>query len=451
MAVDDAANPQRKPLPKWLSSAIPSSLTDKAPKASHSAHDASQDYLTGVRGCLAILSFLWVFMDTFVPAAMAGSANDEGSSGQLALRKSLSVLFWNGSLIYSSIIFLSARTICLPFLLDPSKATLASAVVRRGIRLWFPTAAALIMCYAIFTKTLGTAYLAAFAEQTKNELSTMGSLWIMPNSLSNFNSIFEVFWVANALSAQSGNWAFPTQTLWVITAVFQQSYTVYTTMVVIPYTRKTWRLYGAGVFILTAWWVYSWAWFSISGLLLADLVVSFDFKALCQAHRLRVVAVASACMVAGFAMQFLWVTAFPGLQNAEIMYHTGLYATGGLYTWNDPTTPQLRADDYLVIVGFYLFLESSDLLQRIFRNPAFVFLGRRSYSYFCLQSIIAYTLGIKTVSNMIGDSMDGYAKATGIAFIACLGVTLAAGEVFYWLFDRSSQKLARIVFAWIRE
>ncbi|TKA76570.1 hypothetical protein B0A55_04068 [Friedmanniomyces simplex] len=273
----------------------------------------------------------------------------------------------------------------------------------------------------------------------------------MPTSLSNFNSIFEVFWVANGLSAQSGNWAFPTQTLWVVTAVFQQSYTVYTTMVIIPYTRKTWRLYGAFIFIITAWWVYSWAWFTISGLLLADLVVNMDFKGLCQNHRIRTMAVATFCIVAGYAMQYVWVTARPDLQNEEIQYHTGIYATGGLYTWNDPTTPQLRADDYLVIVGFYIFLESSDLLQKIFRNRAFVFLGNRSYSYFLLQSIIVYTLGIKLVSNMIGDSMDGYSKATGIAFIACLLVTVGAGEVFYWLVDKPSQKFARLVFAWMLE
>ncbi|KAK5717702.1 hypothetical protein LTR15_008541 [Elasticomyces elasticus] len=449
-AADEPAKSRRKQLPQWLSSALPDSKAEKPPMAHLSAHDDAQTYLTGVRGCLAIMSFLWVFMDTFLPAAAEGAADVDVPGDYAGLRKSLSVFFWNGSLIYSSIIFLSARTICLPFLLNPTKLTLASAVVRRGLRLWFPTAVALIICYAIFTKTLTTDYLAEFDAQTANATLT-ADLWIMPNSLSNFNSIFEIFWVANSLSAQSGNWAFPTQTLWVITAVFQQSYTAYTTMVIIPYTRKTWRLYGAFVFIITAWWVYSWAWFTISGLLLADLVVNMDFKGFCQTHRLYTLAVASFCMLAGYAMQFTWVAARPDLQNAELKYHTGLYSTGGLQTFVDPTTPQLRADDYLVIVGFYIFLETSEVLQKIFRNKTFVFLGNRSYSYFLLQSIIAYTLGIKTVSKMIGDSMDGYSKAVGIAFIACLLVTVAAGEVFYWLIDKPSQKLARMVFTWMLE
>ena len=71
--------------------------------------------------------------------------------------------------------------------------------------------------------------------------------------------------------------------------------------------------------------------------------------------------------------------------------------------------------------------------------------------YFLLQSIIVYTLGIKTVTNMIGNSMDAYTKASGIAFIACLAVTAAAGEAFFWLIDKPSQKFAHLVFAWIRE
>ncbi|KAK5125518.1 hypothetical protein LTR85_000629 [Meristemomyces frigidus] len=451
MAMDEEGNVRHaKPLPQWLSAVIPPSLASKKPATSPSPHDASQDYLIGLRGVLAIMSFLWVFMQTFVPAAVAHSANTTGPGYQIALRNSLSVLFWNDSLIYSSIIFLSARTICLPFLLDPTKVQIASAVFRRGLRLWFPTAVPLIICYAVFTKTLGTQYLTNYATLTEN-VSMTDDIYVMPSSLANFNSIFMIFWTTNTISYAAGNWAFPTQTLWIVSVLFQQAYTVYATMVIIPYTRKSWRLKGAFVFIITAWWVYSWAWFSISGLVIADLVVNMDLKARCQSRRGITLAVALFLMAAGFAMQFLWVAAFPNLYTAEIDYHTGLYNTGGIYTWNDTTAPQLRADDYLVIVGFYILLESTDVLQKIFRNPLFVFLGKRSFAYFLLQSIIVYTLGIKTAMNMMNGSLDDYANATGVAFISTLLVTLAAGEAFYWLIDKPSQKFAHILFAWIRE
>lgn len=51
------------------------------------------------------------------------------------------------------------------------------------------------------------------------------------------------------------------------------------TMVIIPYTRPSWRVKAALFFIITAWWVQSWAWYSITGLFLADMTTNMDFKA----------------------------------------------------------------------------------------------------------------------------------------------------------------------------
>ncbi|TKA22639.1 hypothetical protein B0A50_07648 [Salinomyces thailandicus] len=446
---------EEKPRSKWTSKAsslMPAVVANNMPQTIPTKHDDTQDYLLGTRGCLAIMGFLWVFLRTFAPAAVAHSANDTGPPAQIGLRKSLSVLFWNDTLIYNSIIFLSARMICLPFLLDPSKTTLASSVLRRGLRLWIPTAACLIVIWIAFSLNLGNQYLQDFADQTLNASMT-SDLLVLDTHLKNFNAIFDLFWISHEFSYQAGNWAFPTQTLWIVSAIFQQSYTVYAAMVIIPYTRKSWRIIGAAFFIITAWWVYSWAWFSISGLLLADFVVDMDFRAKCQRHKLWAFGAAAALMAAGFLMQFLWVTAFPDLYTAEINYHTGLYNYGGVYTWRDFDTgePQLRADDYLVIIGFHLLLETSSLARKIFSNPFFLFLGKRSFSYYLLQSIIVYTMGVKIVTNTIGDSLDGYTRASGISFIACLLVTLAAGEVFYQTIDRFSKWFAHKVFAWIRE
>nr|POE76124.1 hypothetical protein CFP56_59604 [Quercus suber] len=463
---------EKQPRSNWLNTVMPPSISQKIPEQTVSQHDAAQDYLVGVRGVLAIMSFLWVFLQTFAPATVAHSANDIGPGYQIALRKSLSVLFWNDTMIYSSFIFLSARTICLPFLLDSTKLTLASSVFRRGIRLWFPTAATLIVVYIVFTKALSSNYLADFASRSGNASMQSNIYHRLPNSLANFNAIFEIFWISHFFSYQGGSLAFPTQTLWMVSVIFQQSYTVYMTMVIVPYTRKSWRLWGAAVFIITAWWVYSWAWYSISGLLIADAVINMDLKAKCQAHRIPVMIAAAFMMIAGYFMCFFWVDVRPDLQNEEIDYHTGLYNTGGLYD-NDVNAPQLRADNYLVICGFYLFLESTDFLQKIFRNPALVFIGKRSFSksdtrsiagwssllispspgYFLLQSIIVYTVGIRLATSILPDdgSLRNYASASGAAFIVSLLVTIAAGELFYWIFDVTSQKAGRLFFTWIRE
>lgn len=79
----------------------------------------SQSYFVGLRGFIVLQSFLWTFLNTLVPTAVTGSPNSDGPVYQQILRKVLSVLFWNESLIYSAFILLSARTICTPCMLLP--------------------------------------------------------------------------------------------------------------------------------------------------------------------------------------------------------------------------------------------------------------------------------------------------------------------------------------------
>lgn len=422
------------------------------------------------------MAFLWTFLRVFTPAAVKGSNNEDGPAYQLALRKSLSVLFWNDTLIYGSIIFLSARTICLPFLLDSSKTVLASTVFRRGIRLWFPVAASMIVVYFVFSQTMATRLL-DFATMIGNE-SLDTDIYLLPSSLANFNAIFMAFWTTHNFQLQAASFAFPSQMLWIISAVFQQSYTVYITMVIIPYTRPRWRIVGAIAFILTAWWVYSWAWYSISGLLVADAVMNMGLQPGGSAShltvskiRIPVWIIGGLLMSAGFIMQFVWTAARPDLQNAELLYHTGIYSTGGLNKGVDVTAAQIRADCYLIILGFSLILETSSIVKSAFRNKFLVLLGRRSLSpsfaplssieckhpltqfagYFLIQSTIIYTLGVKVATDMTaGEREHRYPAAAGVAFVATLIVTIISAEVLYWLVEIPSKWFGRWLFDWIR-
>jgi hypothetical protein len=158
----------------------------------HPVSDPSQTYLLGVRGFLVIQSFLWVFLRTFVLTAVKDSQDPYGPLYLEILRKTLSVLFWNETLIYSAIILLSARTICIPFLAAKSRTVAASSIFRRGIRLWFPTAVALAIVKGIFS-SMSTSYITDFATATNNH--SIDTLYELPNALAYFNSIFNIFWV----------------------------------------------------------------------------------------------------------------------------------------------------------------------------------------------------------------------------------------------------------------
>jgi hypothetical protein len=85
-------------------------------------------------------------------------------------------------------------------------------------------------------------------------------------------------------------------------------------------------------------------------------------------------------LAAGLIMQYLWAAWRPEYRNEEIIAHGGLYYTGSLNENFDVKQPQARDDNYLVLLAFFLCVETSDLLQWALSNPLLVYLGRRSFS-----------------------------------------------------------------------
>ncbi|RAL62168.1 hypothetical protein DID88_002652 [Monilinia fructigena] len=235
---------------------------------------SSQSYFIGVRGFIVLQSFLWTFLNTLVPTAVTGSPNSGGPVYQQILRKVLSVLFWNESLIYSAFILLSARTICTPFLNNPSHDFVASSSFRRGLRLWFPSAFSLAIIYIVFT-CIGTSYIDDFKTATNN--TTVNTPYMLPNALAYFNSVFNLFWTNKKFERPGCKLCVPhANPLGCICAL----------------PTKLYYLYDYGDYPLcteivesqSIYWIChngmvgrKLAWYSITGLLLADLSLNMDF------------------------------------------------------------------------------------------------------------------------------------------------------------------------------
>lgn len=171
-------------------------------------------------------------------------------------------------------------------------------------------------------------------------------------------------------------------------------------MVIIPYVRKSWRVKAFIGFIATAWWVDSWAWYTITGLLLADININMDFQTRARAGiplgtwrnrklSFPVWPLYSIVTLAGLVMMYLWSAWRPQDVYKEVRIHTGEYSTGGL---NDVVmeagTPMARDDNYLFLLGTFLFLDTWSWIQALFRNPIFMYLGRRSFSKFSLSLLL---------------------------------------------------------------
>ncbi|KAF1846005.1 uncharacterized protein K460DRAFT_313030 [Cucurbitaria berberidis CBS 394.84] len=410
-----------------------------------------QDYLIGLRSLLVVQSFLFVFFQTFLPSAVPDSKNTNGPLYQIVLRKSFSVLFCNESLIYSWFIFLSARTICVPYLVDNARGVCASSVFRRCIRLWIPTFVAYSLAAAAFS-IASTDYISEFLHVTGN-VSTNTPMRLR-NFLVYFNSLFEVFWLNKYYSNQAAAKVFPSGTLWIVSVLFQQSYTVYMTMTIVPYTRVSWRVKALLVFIVAAFWVQSWAWYSITGLLIADAVFNMDFRSRSRAglrvrkFRVPIWPLYIAMVVTGVVLQYLFISWNPKMRDHELYGHTGLYETGVLNENLDVDQPLARVDSYLIILGVMLLVETFSWPQKVLRYKPFVALGRRSFSFFLVQSIIVYTAGIKLFLHIkatgTGDAVNNFA-----CFCVCAPLVALASEVFYRLVDLPSVVLARIFWTWM--
>lgn len=354
-----------------------------------------QDYLIGFRGLLVIQSFLWMFLQTFAPTTVYASANTDGPFGQEIVRKIFSVLFWNEYFLYGSIIFLSARSIAIPFFRDPTAPVIARSLLTRALQLCIPVAICLAIVKGSMTQdTLNT--IAEFKSRTNNVSMPMPIK--LPTTLSYWNSVFNMFWTTHGFRSQAGSYAFPTQTLWMINAVYIQSYTVYMIMVIVPHTRPKWRVQFGIFFVVIAWWCNSWAWYTVSGLLMCDMVMHMEFKknALMgipiqfrglawrasngQPRRIPTWLVGGLLLVAGLLMQYLWATYRPDSFYSEWRIHSNPYTTAGLDQNYRLDHISARDDVYLTILGIFTFLETYDILQRALQNKFLLFLGRRALS-----------------------------------------------------------------------
>lgn len=352
---------------------------------------AAHDYLIGLRGLLVPQSFLFVFFQTFLPTAVPDSNNIDGPRYQLILRKTFSVIFCNEALIYSWIILLSARTMCLPYLGNTKKEVGASSVFRRTLRLWIPTFIAYSLAVAAFS-TSNTDYITDYFNLTGN-VSTATPMPLR-TFLVYFNSLFEIFWVNKRYVDQAAVQAFPSGTLWIVSLLFQQSYTVYMTMIVVPHTRTSWRVKAFLAMIVTAFWVHSWAWYSVTGLLIADAVLNMNFQSKSRTgfsiknYNIPVWPLYALMVVVGVIMQFLTISWNPDMRNDELYGHTGLYTDGLLNENLDENQPWARVDNYLIMLGAMLLIETFDMPQRVLRNRFLVALGRRSFSKYLSNTTI---------------------------------------------------------------
>jgi len=359
-------------------------LQDKTRRRS-SIYSLNQGYLTGLRGILVIQSFVWLFFQTFIPA-LVSHAETRQPFYQVVLRKAFSPVLWEPSLLYSFFIILSARTVCIHFLQDASTPKFARSLISRPIRIGVPISIALAISMAVFS-TIDTSYISQAASAMENSILKEPAK--AADATIGFNSIYNILWVYRDFSTQMGNKLWPSETLWTVSLVYYQSYTVYAFMVILPFTRPGWHLQGLIWFGLGSFWFNTWGWYSAIGLLVADLSINPALRSALtrgmrvpkSTWRIPYWAISILFILAGLAMKYIWIAAFPSHINTELHMHPAKYfqPTDGLGNL-DVDQPYPRLDNALIIVGVLLALEASEEAQIYLCSPFLKYFGDRSLS-----------------------------------------------------------------------
>lgn len=187
------------------------------PITSESCVGYRHPYITGLYGILAVQSFVWTYLQTFVPAVV--SSETSGPAYQVVIRDIFSVLFWNSSFIYNFFIILSMRNAAISFLDKPNGQTFSATIIHRIFRMVIIVCAGSGMATLIYSQ-IGVGYIDEFKTELPNDsIETPMKTY---NGLSAVNSLFNFFWLTSDFYTQAANNFWPTGTLWVSSVIYYE-------------------------------------------------------------------------------------------------------------------------------------------------------------------------------------------------------------------------------------
>ncbi|KAF2772415.1 hypothetical protein EJ03DRAFT_387803 [Teratosphaeria nubilosa] len=417
------------------------------PEASNEEHA----YLYGMRGILTISSILWIFFQTFLPTLVTNETT--GPLYQKVLRIVFSPILWNESLISSFFFVLSARSICVRFLKEPKGMTFAGSVIRRIIRLGLAAGIASGIASGIM-KALGSEYVHDFKVALPNASITTPKL--ADDGLTAVNAMFDMFWVVRSYYYQAANKLWPSNTIWNVSLIYQQSWTIYFLMVILPFTRASWHKTFLLIFSIGSFWMCTWGWYDASALLLADYVTSSDLRPrldeslkIKEDWKVPYSLPAAGMVLIGLAQKLCWAV-FPQYVNKELLLHPFLdlseNETRASFAAADPYP---RVDNWFIIFGLLLMIETTTQARNLLSSKLLVTIGKRSLSIFIAMSLVFWTAGIKLFLHLHTRLGTGVALSNFAVFVTCAAVTFVTAEVYYRTIDLGTQWLARETFAWL--
>ncbi|CAD6893332.1 unnamed protein product [Tilletia controversa] len=430
-------------------------------------------YLEGLRGLLAIEIMLWSFFRILAPAIQTDTEIDGSRPALFAttapewqhtLRKALSPLFWDGTLQAGFFMMLNGRVVVETFLERRNAVSIAGSAFRRPLRFFFPLAIALAITSAV-NGLGGFKQANAFVALTSNNFAAPPRIW--GSTIEYFNALSGFFFATEDSFLDRGvQFVPPAPMMWFVPRVFMQSFTCYTFSYMLPFVLTKHKFWSLGIFTLATWWLGIWAWYSLTGLMIAELVVAYDLPAIAQygipigvpafINKAKKVHLASwlpplVLLVLGVTLKYLWVF-FPDRKNDEIIWHFNKF-TGGLN--HDFPIYQIafpRLDDWFVCTGAFFLLEMSHGVRVVFDNFLFKAFARISFPLFLLSGTVFMSLGTFLHQHLYhSQNWTSEAALLGVEFAACIPLAIGVATAFHFVVEEPSIIFSRWLFKWLRE
>lgn len=346
---------------------------------------------------------------------------------------------------------------------------MATSIFQRPFRFLLPVVLAMSIA-ALINHLGGFNHLVEFQAITKQQLTAVPFQY--SSVLAWLNSMFNIFWFQDAL--QAGVLAHPAGQLWVVSNAYLQSYTIYMTMLLLPYMTRQWRVQLLMLFVLAAWWINSWAWYSVTGLVIADNVTTLvlwgtkSWKVEINKDRLGF-SVPYWTMPAfltgvGVFLKYLYVAIRPDLYTNELNAHTSTYLVGGtLEGYVDYSRPAMRLDNYFVVLGTLVLIEMTPWMQRVLSVRFLQYIGhvspsrlyfiivltlQLSLSAYLLQGCLSYTMGVRLYVTFV-KSWEWNTMSAAIVILIVDGLmTWIVADLYARCVDYQGRRMSSILYNW---
>jgi peptidoglycan/LPS O-acetylase OafA/YrhL len=374
------------------------------------------DYLEGVRGLAAFLVFFHHFFLAFYPSHYYGDPATTHAPGyDLQYYSSPITFLFNGNFMVCIFFILSGYVLSRKYFMDRNWERLISAAGRRFLRLYLPVAAALIISYLCIR----------FSLYYNTEASVPGHSRFLEHLLKEkpgFVGFMQellyktMFWGSNALDS----------TVWSISVELYGSFLVFGFLLFTHRMKNKMLLTAVLIIVLFT---------SFSKYYIAFMLgISFNLIAELRWHeKLRD---RNLFLLPLFVIGLL-MGGFPS---------TGV-VQGTFYSFMN--VPVLAKNFILIhIAGAFLVIYAimfSSVLQRIFSNFVFIFLGRISYALYLLHPILIGTFSCY-VFLLLGDSVASYNTLVLLVFVLSLALCVGVSYIFTVYVDDKSVKYSKVFY-----